>query len=379
MADDFYTVDAQGRVAAGKFLNLPVNGIASGGTVANLAADVSASGFTLLTTAPANTIYRNAPHAGMAWDETRKVAWIFGAETHSIAADYDNSVYAFDTSDGLFKKIYEKSTWPGEYNINDDGYLYADDAETLPYAAHVYQRVRYDAATKSLIVPYDTEFHSFTTPIQKGAITLSNRKKAIWRYNTDTNVWTTEHNAGIQSFLGGGTINGLAYSNAWGYVQCPSPFFQRLSNEGVFTQTNVSGLSSSQYHDSCFIVGDYFFKFCGNENTYLFSKHLISNPTDSLRMLVADFPALTGWSITNKSATLTGDGDVLFMATSGASIGAFIYSISGNAVTDTGYRLNGFTQSSDAYDFKLCWSAGLNGAVYLTRMFGTVRAYLLRL
>lgn len=376
MANDTYTLN-NGQVFAGLFNR--ITGIAEGGTVNTLATDVSASGFTLLSTAPATSIYRNSPHTGMAWDEQRKAAWIFGAETHSDAADYDNSVYCFDTSDGLFKKMYEQSPWPAEYNIDADGYLWADDAGTLPWAAHVYQRARYDAVTKELVIPYDTEFHSYTTPIQKGAIALADRKKPIWRFNTISKQWRVEHSPAIQSFVGAGTIYGCAYSDEYGYVQIPSPLFQRLNNEDSFSSVSISGISNSQYHDSVFFVDDQVYKFCGNDNTYLFSKHFITSPATAVRREVSFYSALIGWSITNKPAVAMPDGNVLFMATSGTDLGAFIYNTALDTVVDTGYRLSGFTQPATSYDFKLSWSAGLGGAVYLTRLFGTVRAYLLRL
>lgn len=376
LGNDTYTLN-DGYCYAGMFNG--ITGIAQGGTVSALAADVSASGFTLLTTAPDTSIYRNQPHAGMAWDDTGKAAWIFGAETHSNPSDYDNSVYCFDTTDGLFKKMYNQSPWPAEYNIDADGYLWADDAGTLPWAAHTYRRLQYEPNIKSLVFYMDTEFHSYTTPIQKGDTTLVNRKKPKWLFNTVTKTWSTEYSLDIQSFVGSGASSAIGYHPDYGYIQCQSPNFRILSNEGVLSTTNVFNNSNTQYHDNGFVIGEFFYKFGGHASVFLFSRHLLSDPTSTLIKMVDDFPVLTDWSINNKSSVAMSDGNILFIAERGTDLGAFIYDTLADSVIDTGYRLANFTRPTGSYDFKMAWSNSLNAAVYLTAMYGTVRAYLLRI
>lgn len=381
MANDVYTANADGSCYVGVFNTIV--GVAQGGTVNQLASSVASSGFNLLTTAPAGTdIYRQQPHAGCAWDESRKAMWIFGAETHSVEANYDNSVYAFDTSDGLFKKMYEQSPWPAEYNIDEDGYLWANDAGTLPWAMHSYNRFYYDQATRTFILAMDSDFHSFTTPTQKGSIAIADRKKAMLQYNTLSKTWSQDWSAGIQSFNGFTQIHGAAYSPVWGWVSNNGTNLARLSTEGVYTATSVFGNTNTQYHDSSFFIGDNFIKFSGtgSATAYLCSIHPMNNLAASEIKLATDYPALSGWSTKNKPATAMADGRVMFLARNGADLGVFIYDVGLDTVTDTGHRLTGATGTDSTYDFKLEWSQGLNGAVYVSNMFGSpVRAYLIRI
>lgn len=385
MANDTYTANADGTCYAGMFINQPIVGIASGGTVANLAADVTASGFTLLTTAPAGgSVYRNSGHAGMAWDEARQAMWIFGAETHSIAAQYDNSVYAFDLKDGVFKKQYEPSPWTGEYNISADGFLYADDAETLPWAVHTYQRFYYNTESKEFLVPIDMNFHAYTTPIQKGDVALIDRKKPILRYNTNTKVWSYDWSESIQAFLNTcSNIVGVAYSKTWGWVGSENSNLLRLSNEGVFTSTALNGKINGRYHDSAFFIGDNFIKFGAAVITdgILLSVHPMTDLSSSYVKLKQDYPELNGWQVTNKPALKMPDDRILFIAEDDfGNIAAFIYDLTLDNVTDTGHRLAGATAGFSSYNFKMAWSQLHSAAVYHTDSFGApARVYLLRI
>ncbi len=372
--NDNYSAPSGGSIYAG--MNAPdsleIVGIAQGGTVSNLAANVSSAGFTLLSTSPAVSIFRNNAHSGGAWDEERKAFWFFGAETHNIAIEYDNSVYAFDTCDGLFKKMNSQDPYIGEYCINTEGYLFADNAETRPWACHTYQRMRYNS-NRTITIAMDVGFHSVTAgglALKKGAIDYEGRKKSLLVYDTTSKSWTFPHSAGVQSFLNFEPINGVAFHPTLGMYTHSGSQFKRLANDLTYSTVGIAS-PNVQYHDSAFFIGNVFYKFCGtgmgtggNFAPYLFSSVDATATSVKSDRLVSDYAAIAGWSVRNKAATLMPDNRVLFLAQNGNQIGAFIYNPSNDTVTDTGHRTT--TSLTDAiYNHKLAWSTSLNGAVWV--------------
>lgn len=368
--NDNYSAASGHGIYAGRF-NV-IESVASGGTVNALARSITTSGFNLLTTAPATAIYRNSPHAGFAWDRTREALWIFGAETHSVASDYDNSLYVFETKTGIFKKIYQQSPWPSNYCISDSGFLWADNDETLPWACHTYQSMHYEEDSAKLTVAIDVSQHSYTTPIQKGQTAFADRKVALLQYDTINKKWSQSWTADTQTFLKASFTNGIGFSKKWGMVFVDGVYLRRLSAEGVYSQVSVYGKSNTQYHDSSFFIGDDFFKFGGNGNAqdHFCSIHPMNNLATAYVKLKSNYPALSGWDMRNKPAVPTPSGNILFIAVNGTNAGAFIYNPANDTVSDTGYRLSGITGNGSTYDFKLVWAESLGGALYLSNLSG---------
>lgn len=378
MANDTYGAASGQGIYAGRFNRL--QGLVEGGAVETLAGSALTLGFTLLTTAPSASVYRHNGHAGCAWDGSRKALYVYGAETHGTPVNYDNSLYVFDTNDGLFKKMSSQTSWPDGYNINEDGYLWADDAETTPWACHTYQSLLFDKASGILTVAIDSDFHSYTTPVQKGSVGMDDRKISFLQYDTATKKWSQKWSSDIALFLKSSSTNGVAYSDVWGYVCVDGVYLHRVSISGAYSKVSVYGKCNTQYHDTSFFIGDNFIKFGGNSNTTLCSIHPMMNIGSSVIKLTSDYEVLSGWSIRNKASLVMPDGRILFLAMSGTVIGAFIYDINLDLIVDTSYRLSGAIRADGWYDFKMAWSNELSAAIYISNMLGDpAKAYLLRI
>jgi hypothetical protein len=386
--NDNYT--GQSAIYAGMFAppSVPeLQPVAQGGTVRVLAEDVTASGFTLLTTAPAGrTIFNNQPHSGACWDEERQCLWTFGAETHGVVRDYDNSMFAFDLRDGLFKKMNDTTVGTSTYIINEEGHLWANDDETLPWAVHTYDRLHYDAQTRQIHIMMDGWFHASVTPIQKGSITLADRKFSLWIYDTVAKTWSIRWSPSIDSF---NSINvhlfGAGYSDTHGWFGLSSNGLsgRRLTNDDQFIQVFLSGKINSRMHSQVFFMGDTAVIFSKDTTAtgVLASFHPIDDLTNSYVKNIEEFPVLSGWVVTNKQAFPIDNTRFLFIAQNNSNqIGAFVYDITTHTITDTGHRIDGYTEGFGSYNFRGAWSKALNAAVlFFNWTSEPLRAYLLRL
>lgn len=377
---DSYSVASGQPVYAGRFQF--IEPVASGGTVNTAISEFNGSGFQLLSTAPTDeSIYHHSGHAGTAWDEDRQIQWIYGAETHNSVSGMDNALYRFNLETGLFETMYFTDPWTGEYRVDAEGYLWADEAHTHPWATHTYNRLRFIPETKEVLFVYDTEEHSYwSSPIlEDPLVTLADRKKPFWYYNTQTGVWRTEHTSDIQSFTGRALINGLHYVSGYGYYSFDDTRFRRLDEQGNYSAGVVgSGTLNTQYHDKLHYHNGYLYKFGGGNpsTTQLVSKHNIDDiPGDSTRFLETQFSALDGWDTRNKPSCIMPDGNILFLAHRNASspydIGAFIFHTDTDTVTFTGHLLTG--SPSRSYDWKMDWSIKYNCAIYNSASMGSPR------
>lgn len=371
-----------GRLAPPVYDTLPA--IASGGTVHTLAKDVSASGFTLISTEPNDKyIYRHSGHAGSAWDEANQCMWIFGAESHNSVTGFDNSVYRFNVENGLFELVQTTTdSWPDEYRMDANGILWADEAKTRPWGMHSFNRLYYDPTTKLLSVAYDPWQHAYWSSLiyEDPAMTAQDdRAKVIWHFNTTTGEWTYTHSSATQSFLNDlDYAKGVTYVPNYGWYCVGGTFIRRIDTDGNYTSFNLQSVMNTLDHTRLLYSNGYIYQTMGVTSTnsqQFMSIHNVDNLTgDSVEYLRSDFPVLNGWYTMNKCACVMSDGNILFLAhdvdispdTQSSStpntIAAFIFNTTTHTVSDTGHRISA---NEIKYDWKLQWSDKYNCAIWL--------------
>lgn len=386
MANDTYSAASGHGIFAGRYQSYP-EPIAAGGTVNTLLANVTASGFTLLTTAPVNGAFDRQGHAGSVIDNSRDIVWIFGADTHALAADMDNSVYRFDLSDGLFKKMYDRSAWPGEYRVDGDGILWADAAKTKPWAMHTYTRMWFNQITKEIVIPYDAQHHAYwEEPIlENPAVTLLQRKAPYWKYNTSTGLWSYEWNAGADSFNKNNPIFGaVKVPTGWRSINSSSKYL-KVSDAGAYSEATVGSLANQQYHSTALYTRGKVWIIMGFDSvdtSRLYSVHPVDSEFAFYGKAVNEFPALSGWTKSNKPACVLPDGNIAFLMQRGASpsyeVGLFILDTINETISYTGHSITG--TGAATYDFHMHWSTTHNALVYISQCYGEpVKAYGIKL
>lgn len=358
----------------------------TGGTVHQLLADWTGSGFKLLTTAPGAPTYQSSPHAGSVWDEARQILWVFGAETHNLGGGYSNTFYRWDAGDGLFKRQYAPDPRAG-YHVTADGMLYASFNNNRPWAMHTYRRLRYLPDTHEIEVMYDPWQHAFVTPFyDQPGFSISNRRAPFWYYNTVTGYWRWDDGGDTTAFVNVGYPAGASYwpeDGAW-YVLYDVRIHRLDAATRVMTTPSWSGGMNYDIHNNLHPIGDLLIKFGGDNsssrNYPLYSRHPRNDFAHSQLFMNTDFPVLNGWDTDNNGSVTLSDGRILFLARAPATdhTRAFILDPVQNTVTDTGHEI-ATNQSSD-YDWKLQWSTQCDCAIWLTHRFtGNDRVYALRL
>lgn len=371
-------------VAGGRYLIAQPDLV--GGTVHQLLADWSGVGFKLLTTAPASPTYSYQGHAGSVWDESRQIMWIYGGDTHGGTVGMNNGVYRWDAADGLFKRQTAADPFPGQYLVTPDGDLYADAAKTRPWATHSYRQMRWIAGSLEIMVMADAGDHTNGESLTPGPTAWADRRMPIWYFSPRRNTWRMAPNsAAIRSFIAGMTGTSVAYVPGYGYYRIDAPYLKRLSEDlQSYESINIGSIVSGRYHDYSHVVGTKIIKFGGGDSgaVELCSITPAENPSASYRELIADFPALVGWSTVNGWSVLMGDGRVMFGVQSSATPyvqAAMIYDPVARTVTDTGHRLEGVTGGATVYSLKAEWSQQHGCALVVTSRFsGNDRVYAVR-
>jgi len=296
-------------------------------------------------------------------------------------------MFAFDLRDGLFKKMNDTTVGTSTYIINEEGHLWANDEETLPWAVHTYNRLHYDTQTRQIHIMMDGWFHAGVTPIQKGPIALADRKFSMWIYDTVTKVWSLQWSPSINSFNAINTqIFGAAYSDSHGWFSLSGNGLSgvRVTNDDQFIQVSLTGKVNNRMHSQSFFMGDVAVMFSKDTAAtgVLASFHPINSlMAGSYVKNIEEFPILTGWVVTNKQAFPIDNTRFLFIAQNNSNqIGAFVYDITTHVITDTGHRIGGYTEPFSSYNLRGAWSKALNAAVlFFNWTSQPLRAYLLRL
>ena len=354
---------------------------ATGGTVSQLLANWSGTGFQLLTTAPA--LYNSSAHASAVMDEAAGIVWIVGAETHNSTTGMDNSVYRFDIADGLFKRQYTKDTWPGEYRVGSDGILYANAAKTRPWAMHTFRRTRFIPATEEIEVIYNPDEHAYwNTAIQEGATTQANNVSAFWYYNVRTGTWRNDASGSRSTFAKQEYANGTVYVPGYGWYTIGDTWMRRLDESGAYTSTNLAGLINGNYHNALYLRSGELVKVGGHLATTgnLYSRTPLDNPTASTKYPLADYAALSGHSMENTATVQMPDGRILLFPTRTADnlCRPMVLDVGANTVTATGDSIA--VTSTNSLSFRVVWSETHNCAIWVTgRVAGIVRAYAYRM
>lgn len=354
---------------------------ATGGAVTQLLSSWSGTGFQLLTTAPA--MYISSAHAGAVMDNAADIMWIFGAETHNSTSGMDNSVFRFDIADGLFKRQYTKSAWPGEYRVGADGILYADSAKTRPWAMHTFRRMRFIPATEEIEVLYDPHEHAYwDTPIVEGATTQIGNISAFWYYNVRTGLWRNDPSGQRSQMSRAAFAHGTTFVPGFGWYAIDGSFMHRLTESGVYSTTPVAGLINGNIHSALYHKDGELIKIGGDQATAgnLYSRTPISNPSSSTKFSIASFPALSGHSMENTASVQMSDGRFLIFPTRTSDMlcRPMILDVSANTVVATGDSIA--VTSSSSLSFRIVWSTTYNCAIWVTgRVAGIVRAYAYRL
>jgi hypothetical protein len=299
--------------------------------------------------------------------------WIFGAETHATESGMDNAMYRWDSSDGLFKRMYAKSAWPGEYRVGSDGILYADAAYTKPWAMHTYPRIRFVEATKEIEVAYNPHSHAYwTTSLQDGATDQAGSTPPLWYYSTVTGTWRhSAATADIASYVNGDNICGSCHVDGVGLLTLGDTYARKLSDTGVYSSQNVYNNVNTAYHNHLFYLptAGLVVKFGGNSGTFVASVHDASNLASSALRYPGDYAALSGYTLANNNAVLMPDERIMFLATGVDSRNyAFIFDPVANTVTATGESFG--PQANANYDFKSAWSVEHDCAIFLTHRMG---------
>lgn len=356
---------------------LAVNGpaiapVRSGGTVTKLISSWTASGFQLLSTAPAAPTWRPSPHAGSAWDNTRRTLWVFGAETHGT--DMDNAVYGWRASDGLFIKQYEADDKAG-YRMDGDGVYWSSAAHTRPWAMHTFRRLRWVAESNEIEVMYDPDEHAYVTPIfEVAGQTTANRAPAVWYYNVVTGAWRAAKFGQSTKFPAAASIFPMLKHPTYGWFADNGATWYRMTPEGVFSTASVFGKANYQYQSYMHLVGDIAYKVGGHDKVILYAKHPINNLDASVKYLTSEYPALNGYDTTNMASVLMPNGKIILFPAKGTETHAFILDPVANTVTATGHFFTGMDVPAN-YDLAAEWSPAHNAAVLLSRRFATNRVY----
>ena len=361
---------------------------AAGGTVTQLLAGWSGTGFQRLTTAPA--LYNSSAHSGAVMDNAAGIVWIFGAETHAGSngqTGMDNSVFRFDIADGLFKRQYPRDTWRGDYRIGADGILYANAAKTRPWAMHTYRRMRYIPATEEIEVIYDAFEHSYWSiaplPIQEGAIAPVDNVSAFWYFNVRSGTWRADP-AGQRSQMSRAAFaHGTCFVPGFGWYALDGSFLYRLTEAGVYSTTPVAGLVNGKIHSALYHWDGELIKIGGEPASgTLYSRTPLGNPALSSKFDVSAYAALAGHSMENTASVQMPDGRYLLFPTRTADnqLRPMVLDVGANTVTPTGHALTVDAGRITSLSFRAVWSVAHNCVLWITgKEDGTVRAYAYRM
>lgn len=344
----------------------------TGGTVTKLISSWTGSGFQLLSTAPAAPTWRPSPHAGSAWDNSRRTMWVFGSETHGT--DMDNAVYGWRASDGLFIKQYDADDKAG-YRMDANGVYWSSAAKNRPWAMHTYRRLRFVPETSEIEVMYDANEHAYITPIfEVAGKTVADRVPPVWYYNVVTGAWRAANFGQSAKFAFAAYIFPMAKHPTYGWMTDNAATWTRMAPDGTVTTASVFGKANSQYHSYLHLVGDIAYKVGGHDKVILYAKHPINNLTASVKYLVADYPALAGFDTTNMASVLMPNGKIILFPAKGTETHAMILDPVANTVTATGHFFTGMDKPAN-YELAAEWSPAHNAAVILSRRFATNRVY----
>lgn len=398
--NDNYASAAGQLIIAGRQSQPAVGGYAAhdlqGGTVVKLLADWTGTGFQHLSTAPAENanpqlaVYTASGHAGATWDKDRGILWMLGCESHG-ANQTINTLYRWDAADGLFKRMGAPDPCPGNYHIADDGYLYADAANSKPWGSHVFDTAWFDNTTKEIGYIFDARDHDYWADalgwsnLMPAGFNLENRHCPIWYYNTVTGTWRKQDSNAITTFAKGSTGTPVARDPGNGWWRVDGVYVSHLSEDGqTVNSTNIWGVATyastqamlHNFTNHLVILGGFY----DIPGTWLGAIHPKSDLANSKVLKVADFPALSGWDPTNTWSCAMPDGRILFGAQNvsagrtGGVVGAFIldWNKATPTVVDTGHRMGAsFWAPNQSYELKCEWSVEHNCAIFVTNRQGT--------
>ena len=352
---------------------------AAGGTVTQLLAGWSGTGFQRLTTAPA--LYVSSAHASAVMDDAAGIVWIVGAETHNSASGMDNSVFRFDLADGLFKRQYAKSAWPGEYRVDAAGILWADAAKTRPWAMHTFRRTRYIPAAEEVEILYNPEDHAYWSgAIQEGAISAVDNVSAFWYYNVRTGAWRNDPAGQRSQMARAAFAAGTCFVPGFGWYAIDGTFLHRLTEAGVYSTTPVSGLINGKIHSALYHWDGELIKVGGEGTTgTLYSRTPLGNPAASTKYDISAYAALAGHEMSNTASVQMPDGRYLIFParTADNQMRPMVLDVGANTVTPTGHSLTITTLTN--LSFRAVWSVAHNCVIWITgKEDGTVRAYAYR-
>jgi hypothetical protein len=243
--------------------------------------------------------------------------------------------------------------------------------------------MRFIPATEEIEVLYDPNEHAYwSTSIQEGATTQVNNLSAFWYYNVRTGQWRADANGQRSSMARSAFACGTCFVPGFGWYAIDGTFMHRLSEAGVYSTTNVSGLVNGNIHSALYHKSGELIKIGGDQATAgsLYSRTPISNPSASSRFTIASFAELTGHSMENTASVQMADGRFLIFPTRTADnlCRPMILDVDANTVTATGHSIA--VTSSSSLSFRIVWNTTYNCAIWVTgKVAGVVRAYAYRL
>lgn len=366
--NDSYTAPSGGAIYAGMSAPVPLPYIAEAGSFVASPADTF-TGYRVLATIP-RAGYAPRPHGGSVWDQQRKIMWTWGDETHGNANVFRNSLWFFDPLIGKIRQCAVDDPL-ADYNVDVNGYQWANPAQTRPWAAHGYRAMYYNPITKEVEIYIDVQQHSFVWPSTEVDVTA--RKAPIYYFNTDTYQWRVEWTTAIDTWNKATFTYGATFVPDRGYYAVAATGVRRVSlDKSTYTSTAVT--TQSRYHNYLHVYNNLLVAFGGgqDEKTTLCSVHNLDNLSTSTVYQLASFAALSGYSITNQWSVNMQDGRILFGArrVSDAMQCAFIFDIVAGTVTNTGHEYLPETGAISVYSLKAEWDNDLKCAYVFSQRYG---------
>jgi hypothetical protein len=359
--NDNYSAPSGGAIYAGMAApsgELPY--IAEAGTFVKSAAD-SFVGFAVLSIAPLSQ-YVPRPHGGSSWDATRKIMWVWGDETHGNAAVFRNSPWFFNPLTGKLRQCAADDPL-ADYNVDGQGYQWANPAQNRPWAAHGYRAMYYNPDTKELEIYVDVQQHSYVWPSNE--INVTNRKSPIYYFNTETYQWRVEWSNAIDTWNKATFTHASTYVKDRGYYSVTANGIRKLSLDKQSITYNVVS-TTGRYHNYLHVYENLLINFGGgiDSKTGLCSVHNLDNVTDSQLHLVSSYTALDGYSIGNMWSVNMQNGKILFAASNNSTNEhyAFIFDIVTRTVVNTGYKYLPSLVGTGYYYLKAEWDNELKCA-----------------
>lgn len=362
------------EVVGGRFVE--VQPIDNSGTVFTLLNSWNTKGIQLLSELPDGTSYLKQGHCGSVWDESRKLLWMFGADTHTSAMH--NSVWAWSCNTGKVYK-YTVEDPPSGYHVTTDGYPYATSNNNTPWAMHTFRCIWYDDTTKEFGVAMNSFEHSGITPRFDGSTyDMYSGKTPMWFFNTVTGSWRMWDGGSTSDFNKTSVMGApVTYHKGTGWIRWIAPYADKLSETGVRSNTLLWGKMQAGIQQFAHKFGNKVVLIAGDSgDVNFFSKHDITDlDNSSIKYTIADFPLLSGWSLKNLNSALDPvSGKVVFLARNTSTTELRVFILDWNKTTptveDSGYSFGTSISADSRYQLKAEWSTTFNCALFILSIVG---------